>query len=227
MDRRATARLRCLAVVGTTLATLGCWNLRGLDDPFFELLGAGNRVWTGVISINPLPSSSEMELDPALLGAWNEVGEEPATWTFEAASGERYRLLIGAHGSVAALEGTFHQVGPNVFLGLASRPFPVSSSSTEPGDGDSVRFHAFFKLIVEDDVARLEGVDQAWTWEMIETGQLDIDHNPDSEDLLLLTASDVEIAAFLERFADDPAMFGVANGFELRCSTARACEVSP
>lgn len=51
---------------------------------------------------------------------------------------------------------------------------------------------------------------------MIDSGQVDINHDPDIENWLILTAPGDEVAKLLERFADDSEAFTAEKGFELR-----------
>ncbi len=67
-----------MAVVAAVLTTTGCWNFPELDDPAFQSFLAGGNVWLEANSFNALPAGSRMDLDPALLGRWNELGKRTA-----------------------------------------------------------------------------------------------------------------------------------------------------
>jgi len=78
------------------------------------------------------------------------------------------------------------------------------------------RIHAFFKLTIDGNVARLEGINPEKTRELITSGQLELANDPSFAPGLRITAPGEEIEAFLRRFADDPELIGLENGFELR-----------
>ncbi len=72
------------------------------------------------------------------------------------------------------------------------------------------------KLTIDGNVARLEGINAEKTHELITSGELELAHNPSLAVGLHITATGEEIEAFLRRFADDPALIGLENGFELQ-----------
>ncbi len=226
MDRYATA-VRCMAAVTATLVTTGCWNLSGLGGPAFRSLLVGSKVWLEASSVNALPAGSRMELDPALLGRWNELGQPTTAWTFEATADGDYAVHFGSGGYSALFEGTLHRVGDDTFLDLATIAFPEASpadetdaSAAEAGEENTAetprRIHAFFKLTIDGNVARLEGINGERTRELITSGELELAHNPSVGFGVHITAPGEEIEAFLRRFANDPAVIGLENGFELQ-----------
>ncbi len=215
MNERKTESWRSVAVIGVLMAALGCWKLPNLDGPYFDWIVVSMRVYTGVASRNPLPESSETELEPALLGTWEEFRDEPTIWTFEARSPRRYRLQISARDTIAEFEGTLHRLGSDVFLSLSLSPFPGDAAG-ETSESEFPPFYAFFKLIVTGDMARLEAISPSWMREMIDAGQLQIDHEVDASASIILTAPGPEIASFLERFANDPEAFSLVSGVKLR-----------
>jgi len=216
-----------MAAVTAALLATGCWNFPNLGDPASQSLLAGITVWLEASSLNALPAGSRVELDPALLGRWNELGKPTTAWTFEATADGDYTLRLGSGGFPGLFEGTLHRVGADTFLDLSTTPFPEASpadetdaSQPEAGEEDTAetppQIHAFFKLTIDGNVARLEGINGEKTRELITSGELELAHDPRVGFGVHITAPGEEIEAFLRRFANDPALIGLENGFELQ-----------
>jgi len=154
-----------------------------------------------VPSLEPLYTSQDTLFDPALLGAWREVTDEPdkADWFLATRRGPySYRIVHGGEDSASIFTARLVQIGRHRFLDL----YPDKPSTPTGFYNDHLwRTHTFGRIDLEGNRLAFHMFNGAWF--KTEAGQasgLEVRTNGDET---LLTAPTARLRHIAERYAED------------------------
>ena len=149
--------------------------------------------WT--LSLRPLFSDDTLTYDERLLGTWEN---DDATATFTQASDGKYRIQYTEDNRTSALEAGLLKLGEERYLDV----YPPFQEHSDVTDVHRIPAHSFWKVSLEGNKLRLIPLDYDWLHALLEREPKAIRATRVDKDLILLTASSVELQEFVRRHGE-------------------------
>ncbi len=157
-----------------------------------------------VRSLHPLFNEEDLVFEPSLVGTWSEEDDED-TWSFQKSGENAYDLIVTEGGLPAGFDAKLGRLGSYLFLDLYPQEPDIKN--------DFYKFHlipahTFSRVWIEEDTLHLSMLDNDWLRDMIDQGELNIEHERLDGGIVLTTATDI-LQEFVVRHAEDDRAFPV------------------
>lgn len=177
------------------------------------LLAAVGITGCGTASIHPLASDDTRTFDAALVGQWAKSDKDDTVYTV-AASGDQYTLVIEDKDAQKPERFEFEmrlvQLGKHRFVDVQA-PQSERKKLDDKWSSLFIPAHLFGRYTIDADTLKFWILNDDWLRNSLRDGKVTLAHTRIDHDRTLITASTVELQAFLKAHAEDAGAFDLTE----------------
>lgn len=167
-----------------------------------------------VPSVYPLYTAKDLIFDPALIGVWQEDGEDDS-WTFTKLDDTSYRLVVKEGDNTAPFEAHLVRLGAYRFLDMAPHEDGLPQESvTDIYRMGLIAGHMFLKVSQIEPTQQLAFLDPDWLESRLAARPAEVAHITRGNKDFVLTAPTPDLQRFIRQHAGDKEAFGEASNLK-------------
>ena len=156
-----------------------------------------------VPSLHPLYTENELVFEPSLLGIWAEE-DSGISYEFIKNGSSSYTMIYTEDSIPSDFNAHLLKLGDNLFLNLQP---DEPECGNEFHKGYLIAAHSFYKVSLEKDVLRLDGLDIDWLRGLYRDRKTELSREILQGDDFVLTASTKELQEFVLKYAENESAF--------------------
>jgi len=154
-------------------------------------------------SLHPLYTENELVFEPSLLGIWTEE-DGRTSYEFIKDGSSSYTMIYTEDSIPSDFAAHLLKLGDNLFLNLQP---DEPECGNDFHKGYLISAHSFYKVSLEKDVLRLDGLDIDWLRDLYRDGKTALSREILQGDVFVLTASTKELQEFVLKYAENEGAF--------------------
>ena len=156
-----------------------------------------------VPSLHPLYTENELVFKPSLLGTWAEEGGG-VSYEFIKNDSSSYTMIYTEDSIPSDFTAHLTKIGDHLFLDLLPEEPECGNDFHK---GYLISAHSFYKVSLEKNVLRLDGLAIDWLSDLYQDGKTELRREILQGDDFVLTASTKELQEFVLKYAENDSAF--------------------
>ena len=178
------------------------------------LIGVFSLSLAGCVpSVYPLYTAKDLIFDPALIGVWQEDGEEDS-WTFTRLDDTSYRLVVKEGDKTAPFDVHLVRLGAYRFLDMTPHEDGLQELVPDIYRMSLIAGHMILKVSQVEPALQMAFLDPDWLGKRLKARPAEIAHIMRGDTDVVLTAPTPDLQRFISQHAGDKEAFGESSNLK-------------